>query len=203
MKFSEKEIVDLIKAWFLISLAFAILFSGGLAGITSFTLFLYSFIISGLTVGISFLVHELCHKFFAMRYGFEAEFRSFDKMLFLAVAMSFFGFILAAPGAVMIKAFGISKEKNGKISLSGSASNIFLAFIFLFLMITIVAEGFLETFLIYGLRINALLAVFNFIPAGGFDGRKIYEWNQGIWIVGMAVSALLFILSFWILPAIL
>ena len=86
MKFTNKEIRDLLIAWFMISLAFAILFSG--LSLSAF--FLISLIISGLTVGIGFLLHELMHKFVAQKYGLMAEFHASYKMLFLAILFSFF-----------------------------------------------------------------------------------------------------------------
>lgn len=166
--FSKIELRDLAKAWFAISLAFAILFSGISNAL------LISFVISAFTVGIGFLFHELGHKFVAQRYGYKAEFRSFDNMLILAVIMSFFGFILAAPGAVMIQAHNIDFRRNGKISAIGPTMNILLAIVFLAILLftpfTLVGK--------YGLFINALLAAFNMIPFGNFDGVKIYRWNK-------------------------
>lgn len=65
MKFTNREIKDLAIAWFMISLAFAILFSG-----LSFSfVFLISLFLSALTVGIGFLLHEIMHKYFAQKYG--------------------------------------------------------------------------------------------------------------------------------------
>ncbi|MDP6648058.1 MAG: hypothetical protein QGH34_01545, partial [Candidatus Woesearchaeota archaeon] len=69
---SEKEIKDILKAWIVISAAFAILLSDSIFSSD----FYAKFIISSLTVGIGFLLHELGHKFVAQRYGCFAEFRS-------------------------------------------------------------------------------------------------------------------------------
>ena len=179
--FSKIELRDLAKAWFAISLAFAILFSG-----LSDTL-LISFLISAFTVGIGFLFHELGHKFVAQRYGYKAEFRSFDNMLILAIVMSFFGFIFAAPGAVMIQAHNIDFRRNGKISATGPTMNVILAIIFLLVLLftpfTLVGK--------YGLFINALLAAFNMIPFGNFDGVKIYRWNKAIYSLLLISSIIL------------
>src|SRR3989338_6487641 len=121
---SEKEIKDIIKAWLAISAAFGIVLSSSLSG------FYINVVIAALTVGIGFLLHELGHKFVAQKYGCFAEFRSFDSMLVLAIAMSFLGFVLAAPGAVMISG-RINKRKNGIISAAGPVINIVLALLFL------------------------------------------------------------------------
>lgn len=190
MKFSEREIKELVKAWFFISLAFAILFSGGL----TFNL-LKTFILSGLTVGLAFLFHELMHKTLATKYGLKAEFKAFDKMLWLALLFSFFGFIIAAPGAVMLSG-RLSKEKNGKISLVGPLTNLILAAIFLIPLIFFNFQGILNTFLTFGFRINSLLALFNILPIPGFDGWKVLDWNKGIYILTAVLTTGIFVLGY-------
>jgi Zn-dependent protease len=97
----------LAKAWIVISLAFAIAMSG-----FSVSKIIIVFFVSALTVGVAFLLHELAHKLVAQHYGCYAEFRSFDNMLILAIVMSFFGFVFAAPGAVMISG-PVGIRKNG------------------------------------------------------------------------------------------
>jgi Zn-dependent protease len=195
MKFYQREIWDLLKAWFFISLAFAILFSGGIEAFLNLAGLLVAFGISGLTVGIAFLFHELMHKAMAQKYGFDAGFEAFDRMLWIALIMSFFGFIIAAPGAVVIHASTISKEKNGKISLAGPLTNIVLAGIFLILMV-ITNQGLLGVFFEFGLRINSLLAIFNLIPLMPFDGKKILVWNKAIYFAVLIIGLILFIMGF-------
>ena len=124
---SNREIKDISKAWFAISIAFGILLSG--ASIFSVK-FYSSFIIASLSVGIGFIFHEMGHKLMAQRYGCFAEFRAFNTMLLLAVVMAFLGFVIAAPGAVMI-AGPVGKRRNGKISAVGPAMNMAIALMFL------------------------------------------------------------------------
>ncbi len=170
---SNIEIRDLTKAWIAISLAFAILLNHGLGFSSRFVMI---FLISAFTVGVGFLLHEMGHKIVAQKYGCVAEFRSFDQMLLLAVFFSFFGFILAAPGAVMIGGRHVSISRNGKISVAGPLINVILALFFL------LALQVHNTYALrVGLAINALLALFNMIPIGNFDGRKILAWNRWVW----------------------
>ena len=122
MKFTSKEKKDLFYAGMMISLAFAILLSGGLSGILSSGFYIV-FLVAFFTAGIGFLLHELMHKYIAQGYGLFAEFKAYYKMLWFAIIASFFGFIIAAPGAVYIRGL-ITKEKNGKISLAGPLINI-------------------------------------------------------------------------------
>ncbi len=168
---SEREIKDIIKAWLAISVAFAIVMSKSISSD-----FYTKFVIASLTVGVGFLLHEIAHKITAQRYGCFAEFRSFDTMLLLAIAMSFFGVVFAAPGAVMISG-RVSTEKNGKISAAGPILNLVLALIFLVLSLFRVST-FMEDISYYGFIINSWLALFNMIPFWLFDGYKILKWSK-------------------------
>jgi Zn-dependent protease len=196
MKFARREVKELFVAWVFISLAFAILFTGVFNLFDSYTIFVVSFIMSGLTVGIGFLLHEVMHKYVAQRYGLNAEFYAFYGMLWLALLFSLFGFILAAPGAVAIRG-RITKERNGKISLAGPLTNVVLAIVFLIPFI-FYKEGLLGLFLNYGFTINSLLALFNMIPFVPFDGGKIYGWNKIVWWITTIFAGLLFFGSFLI-----
>ncbi|MEK6855028.1 MAG: metalloprotease [Nanoarchaeota archaeon] len=198
MKFSLKEKKDLLFAGFMISLAFAILLSGGYKSFLTFnSVFFIVFFIAFLTAGAGFLLHELMHKYVAQSYGLYAEFRAFYNMLWLAVLFSLFGFIIAAPGAVFIRG-NITKKTNGKISLAGPATNIILAIIFLFLILLFGNQGLVGNILNYGLAINALLAAFNMIPIMPFDGAKIIAWNKGAYFTALTIAVGLYILSWTI-----
>jgi Zn-dependent protease len=169
---SETEIRDIIKAWVAISIAFAIVLGNSIFSPD----FYAKFIIASLTVGIGFLFHEMGHKIVAQRYGCFAEFRSFDSMLLLAIAMSFFGFIFAAPGAVMISG-RVNKARNGRISAAGPIVNLILASAFLILFFLPLPNLF-KVIAYYGFIINSWLALFNMLPFWLFDGYKILKWNK-------------------------
>lgn len=195
MKFSHKEKKDLLFAGFMISLAFAILLSGGYNVLISFDdTLIFMFIASFFTAGIGFLLHELMHKYIAQENGLFAEFKAFHGMLWLALLFSLFGFIFAAPGAVFIRGF-ITREKNGKISLAGPISNIILAILFLLSLLLFKNFGLIEIFLIIGLKINSLLAVFNMIPVTPFDGAKVIIWSKSAYWITTLIAVGLFIIS--------
>ncbi|MBI3027160.1 metalloprotease [Candidatus Woesearchaeota archaeon] len=182
MNTSETEIKDIIKAWIAISVAFAVVLSNSI-----FSSDIYSkFIIASLTVGAGFLLHEMGHKLVAQKYGCFAEFRSFDNMLLLAIAMSFFGLVFAAPGAVMISG-KINKAKNGKISVAGPVMNLALALIFLALIFAQLPQLF-KAIAFYGFVINSWLALFNMIPFWFFDGYKIIKWNKLVYGLVTAIA---------------
>jgi len=193
---SEIELKDLLKAWIAISVAFAIALSGSFLSSN----FYIKFVIASLTVGIGFLLHEMGHKLVAQRYGCFAEFRSFDNMLILAIVMSFFGFIFAAPGAVMISG-RVNKTKNGKISAAGPIVNLILASLFLALTFMQLPKLF-EQMAYYGFLINSWLALVNMIPFWLFDGQKILRWNKIAYISIIIVAfAFMLIQNFIKLPA--
>jgi Zn-dependent protease len=179
--FSKKEVFDLIKAYAAITLAFAALFTKGSLNVVE------AFAISAIAVGAGFIVHELAHKFMAQHYNCKAEFRSDDKMLVLAVLLAIFtSFIIAAPGAVMIS--NVSKKREyGIISAVGPASNLVLALLFFLLPF-----GKLSA---YGFYINSMLALFNMIPAGNFDGKKVLGWNKSVFGVLMGLSVIFFLIA--------
>ncbi len=179
--FSRFERIDLFKAWLAISVAFAILYA---RGTTPGMGWLVLFLLSAGTVGLAFIFHELAHKFTALHYGANAYFKSDDKMLFLAIAMSFFGFIFAAPGAVRITG-SIGKNQFGKVAAAGPLMNIILALVFLPLSLMGI------TIAHYVVGINAYLGLFNMIPFMGFDGKKILDWNKIVYVSMIVVSGAL------------
>lgn len=209
IKTSKTELVDILKAWLALSLAFTFAFSGmsflsggfSFSGILSLD-FLILFLVSLFTAGIGFLFHELAHKFVAQKYGCVAEFRAFDQMLYLAVGLAvFIGFIFAAPGAVMISG-QITRRENGLISLAGPLTNYILAIVFVGFLISLEGNFSMIKFslgkimslpLIYqvpliGFKINMWLGLFNMIPFGNFDGIKIFRWNPYLWIAMVALG---------------
>ena len=186
MNFSMQEKLDLLKAWVCISFAFALLMKS--VWLPEFPLF---FLISSITVGAGFLLHEIAHKAVAHNYSCYTEFRADNKMLVLAVISSFFGFVFAAPGAVIIHG-RITKERNGKISIAGPLSNIALALLFLLLSLAF-KDAFYGIFS-YGFNINSFLALFNMIPVMNFDGKKILEWSKPVYFSTLVISVILVII---------
>ena len=190
MKFSSRELLDLTKGWALTSLAFAILLNGGIGrGLPE------SLIASTITVGISFVFHELAHKHFATRYGCKAEFRSFDTMLVISLLMSFFGFLIAAPGAVFIQG-RINLARNGRISAAGPLVNIIFSLAFLGVLLGTNAEGLVQKIAAYGFSINAWLALFNMLPFWNLDGTKVFAWDKRAYFTITGLAAVLVLLSF-------
>lgn len=192
IKFSKIELRDLAKAWLIISIAFAIVLSGGVLG----TFFIANVILSAVTVGVGFLLHEMGHKIVAQRYGCFAEFRADNFMLMVAIITSFLGIVFAAPGAVMI-AGHVGKERNGKISLAGPAVNLVLAILFIGLAF-IFTEGFIARIISFGVLVNVWLGLFNLIPVWLLDGKKILKWNKLVYFITLAIGIFLFVIRYYL-----
>ena len=217
-RISRREEFDLFVAWIPISLAFTIifitpagLFSGG-AQINPIRALIF-FGISLMTVGIGFILHEMGHKFLAMRYGFWAEFRKDNVMLLIAVVLAaLVGFVFAAPGATVIYSNsadgkGISREQNGKISAIGPVINLLLCVPFTILLIVGMGaagsrDGILTTIGTIGLQVNAMIAAFNMLPVSVLDGRKVLAWNAGAFAFLIVAAFGVLLASFYLIGAI-
>jgi Zn-dependent protease len=152
------------------------------------------FCMSAVIVCTSFVMHELAHKFVAQRFGAWAEYRMFPFGLLIALALSFSGFLFAAPGAVYISGH-IDKRMNGKISAAGPAVNIVIGVVAAAL--AYVTDGLVSSVLWIMALINAFFAVFNMIPIMPFDGSKIYRWNVAVYLLMMAAAVALFAVAWF------
>jgi Zn-dependent protease len=190
-RITRRERNDLLIAWLAISIAFTLIFVRERVVLSDVLLY---FGLSLLTVGIGFILHEMAHKFTAIKYGFWAEFRKDNLMLVVAVALAaLVGVVFAAPGATMIYGSGITREQNGKISAAGPLTNLILCIPFGILVLVsgyLVGEGrsFALLFGMVGLQVNAMVAAFNMLPVSVLDGKKVLAWNPIIFIVLIAAS---------------
>jgi Zn-dependent protease len=203
-RIGQTERNDLLISWVVLVIGFSLVIGG--RRVPSLDLI----IVSALGVGTGFLLHELAHKFMAQRYGYWAEYRANKSGLLIIVVMSLIGFLLAAPGAVLIQkvstpyqptsySYGENQIRARKeqlwISLSGPMTNIILAVLFLALYISsIMASRLLMSAAYFAFFINLYLAAFNLIPFGPLDGRKIFEANRLAWAI-VAVPTILATLS--------
>ena len=188
-KIPPHERRDLLVAWLALSAAFTLSMVWG-QRLDPFIIGQF-FIISLVTAGIAFIVHEMAHKFTAMKYGYWAEFQMNSMMLVVAVAMAALaGIVFAAPGATMIYGNYISREENGKISLAGPVSNLILLIPFVALIVIGQSAGsaLLAIIGLVGVKVNAMIAAFNLLPVGPLDGAKILSWNPVIF-AGVALIA--------------
>ena len=191
-RFTKKEIRDLIISFIVIALGFTILYSNG-----DYSHIGLVFPVVMIGVGLGFIFHELGHKFVAMHYGYYAEYELWPTGLIIALISSFFGFIFAAPGAVVIYSNGMEEKTNGLISIAGPLVNIALGLIFFLILgslgdfVYTEAGAIVYLICVLGTRINFFLAAFNLLPIPPLDGSKVLSWSVPIWLVTFAIAAIL------------
>jgi len=192
VRFTSHEIRDIIISMLVIAgvFAYVLRYSSVFDNIGSNDI-VSRIIIALVAVGFAFVLHELAHKFVAVRYGFYAEYRMWVQGLILAVITAYFGFVFAAPGAVYIHGEHISREENGKISLAGPLTNIALAVIFFLLIPLSSFSPILSAIIGLGFIINSFLALFNLLPISILDGAKVFRWNPLIWLITAGFAFLL------------
>jgi Zn-dependent protease len=138
---------------------------------------------------VGFLLHELAHRIVARGYGAEAHFIANNAWLVLSVIVAFGGIFIAAPGAVWHRGTR-TLQQGGIIAAAGPLTNIALALLFLAAS-SVVPAGLPSAICQVGYNINAFLALFNMIPFGPFDGKKVWDWNKVVWGVIIGVAAIM------------
>ncbi len=178
--FDKREILDLSISVLILTLIFSfegLHFNPNLL-ITSF-----------LAVGTAYLIHELSHKFVAIKLGYAARFRLYLPSTILSLIIVFTGVKLAALGWVEVQAYKFknwlyrrlkfSVEDEGKIAIAGPLSNIILGYIFLLLGLD------------FFRMVNAWIAFFNLLPIPPLDGSKVLHWKFGGWAFFVILSMIL------------
>jgi len=196
-QFSSGEILSIIVAWIVLSVAITYQnLLGSITGTGSLDVVIAGFV----ATATGFILHEMGHKYFAIRRGYIAHFRLWIWGLVLTIAivtLSGGGLVFGAPGAVYIApaaaaVYGYDsgrgmvdpEEDNMIISAAGPGINLAFAFGFL-VMLFVVPLGFLSTVAGYGLLLNVGLGSFNMLPVSLLDGAKIFRKSIPI---GLAIA---------------
>jgi Zn-dependent protease len=175
------------------------------------------FIAALIATATGFILHEMGHKFVAIRYGYVAHFQIWVWGILLilptgiAAGVSGFPFLFGAPGAVYIEpavagSFGhgyysstyrISDPRRENMLISAAGPGLNLLFMVIFLVVYLISPGFpfISTIGKLGFALNAGLGSFNMIPFPPLDGYKIFRGNAA---VGLAIA-----LPLWITVAVI
>lgn len=138
-----------------------------------------------------FLLHEIAHKFIAIRQGFPSRFYLDQNMALFSLLSTFFPIKLIAPGAVVF--YGTpSKESEASIAMAGPLTNIILGGILLGISFFLADNWMIFTLLVSKFSFD--LALFNLLPISILDGAKINKWNSTVYLI-----IFIFSLSAWLL----
>ena len=203
MAFSDYEKEQLRESIGFLTLAFALALSNGLFVVMDDPSILITTLpLAFAAVMTGFLLHELAHKWMAQQYGCWAEYRGNKNGLYFALAMSAFGFLLAAPGAVMVSG-RITDRQNGIIAAVGPLTNIAIAIVALPIYIftagldwPLSLLGELARFIIV---INLILGGFNMIPIQPLDGSKVIMWSKTAYL-GIIAAIFALAMVYWNSP---
>jgi Zn-dependent protease len=196
-QFNSGEILSIIVAWIVLSVAITYHdLVGSFTGTGSLDVVLAGFV----ATATGFILHEMGHKYFAMRKGYLAHFRLWIWGLVLTISivtLSGGGIVFGAPGAVYVVPAAAQfsgydsgrgtvdpEEDNMIISAAGPGINLAFAIGFL-VMLSLAPPGFLFTVASYGLLLNVGLGSFNMLPISLLDGAKIFRKSIPI---GLAIA---------------
>jgi len=159
----------------------------------------YGSLTSGYFAGIivGFLIHESMHRYLARRAGMHASFVATGYGILITLVSALLPIKLLAPGYVKVWGYRVNPLGAFKSVVAGPASNIALAT--LFLLLAPLATGGYRLWLIEVAEINAWLALFNLIPIGPLDGRKVVQFRPAIWLALFLLSIVIYSLCIIIL----
>jgi Zn-dependent protease len=197
-QFSPGEISSIIIAWLVLSVAITY---GNFTRLFTGTGNLEVVIAGFVATATGFIIHEMGHKFVAIRRGYVAHFRLWMWGLLLTLFIVVFsggGIVFGAPGAVYIAPVATAyygydsatrardpEQENMVISAAGPGINLAFAVAFLVLVLAAPLGSFLSIIAQFGFALNVGLGSFNMLPVPPLDGSKIFRKNI---IVGLGLA---------------
>ncbi len=197
--FSKKEIQDIAISVITLSVALFLIIARSTIRVNGIAIHLpiiTSLWIAFLMVVTAFLLHEMSHKFTAIRYGAWSEFRMWPLGLLLTIVTGLIGVLFALPGAVYFASYR-NPIREGKIALAGPTTNLVIG-IALIPVLSVPMTVIQYAAFYYLAYINIWLGFFNLIPFPPLDGSKVFAWNKRNWgiVFGIAAALLLYFFIF-------
>ncbi|MCL4404922.1 MAG: site-2 protease family protein [Candidatus Marsarchaeota archaeon] len=192
-----QEAKQIIMADLALTVAFAIAIGGGIFGGLHDVVILLP--IAFVAVSLSFVLHELMHKFVAQHYGAIAAFQTSRTGLLITLGTSLFGFLFGIPGATVIYTNSFSVRQNGITSLAGPLTNFAVFAVFFPLYLISPANTYIQLLAEFVMFISILLAFFNMLPIMPLDGAKVIHWNRRIYYSTLGVIFILMAVAYELL----
>jgi Zn-dependent protease len=179
-----EEIKQIAMADAALTVAFAIALAGGIGRIGD-AIFLLP--MAFVAVTLSFVLHELMHKYVAQHYGAIAAFQTSKMGLIITLGTSLFGFLFGIPGATVIYTNSFTVKQNGVTSLAGPLTNFAVFAVFFVIFLLVPGHSYLNMLAALVMFISILLAFFNMLPIMPLDGSKVLRWSRKIYFSSMGV----------------
>lgn len=152
-----------------------------------------------LVAGVAVILHDLAHRYVAWRYGVTTEYKFwFLGTIIMFITAIFFHVVYSSPSRLAINdPEKLTVKQQAIVYGSGPVVSLIVFVAFLAL---VPFGGFAATVGLLGATMNLLTAVYALMPLEPMDGRKIYKWNKGIWLVlFVPMLALYFALTIFML----
>ncbi|NWF96283.1 MAG: hypothetical protein HXY34_09075 [Candidatus Thorarchaeota archaeon] len=211
-RFSQTEVRDLSISLVLVALvAISVMGQVPIGVINGFILLAYFASVGLLWIPLaivavfllSFIAHELAHKFAAQHYGMWSEFRMTPQGYYLSLLAILTAFPIFGTGAVMTGGAG-DRDQYAKSTLAGPLTNLLIAVAMISLGLVLgLASGVpfgVLLILRYAAQLNSFIGLFNMIPFPPFDGGTVLRWNKSTWIVLVVSLLIAIVLSYMLLP---
>lgn len=141
-----------------------------------------------LSIVLAFGLHILTKKIIAMHYGSTATFHvnRLGIVISLITMIPVIPVKMITPGEVVVSD-ALNPAKRGKIALAGLLNTVLLATVFGIM-------SFFQPIFWFGVIVNIDLALSNLYPVSFLDGKRLFDWNRGAWVLLLAVTV-----AFWFL----
>ncbi len=210
----SRELEDIVVADLALTVAFTLVLGGGAMGISSAGRTLPQLVvISFVAVTLSFVLHEMMHKYVAQRFGAIAAFRRSDTGILITLVTSFAGFLVGLPGATVIYTNSFTKREDGIVSIAGPLTNFAVFAVFFALSIFATHAGsFVQHLITTTMLVSLIIAFYNMLSVYPLDGSKVLRWNKPAYAIMLVtlfallaqlvgLSAILYGLAFMLVAA--
>jgi len=180
--FSAMEILVIEVAVIMVALAFIL---ADRAELTLQTVLIY------ISVGaVSVVLHDFAHRYYATKHGHDADtlFWGLGTAIMFLTAWLFGNAFAQSYRSLVNREKEDETREMGIEMIAGPAVSIILTFIFLAMVLF---GGLWAVIGGIGFTINLITAVYSLMPIETMDGRAIWNWNRGLYLV-MFVPLLLF-----------